>query len=198
MNSHINIYIWLEKTRAQVLMALYSCNVSKSSRLLLFPAGEAQANWHVVFIQKGGGSRREESLWNRVATPRHTPASTLLPMVWPPAGKQTKLQVPYSFPPAAIHQYKTKQRYSWIRDRCKWWAFPPFCLIQFSCYSQGHPQHSKYCRVLIEGQLDYSNHLKRGREHLEMSASLLMPRYLLLPYQQISWWYSSCNCQLFL
>lgn len=175
-------------------MASYSCNVSKPSRLHVFPRREAQANRHVVFIQKGGGPRRGVSLRSRVPTPRRRAAFTLLPMVWPPSGKQTRLQILTLY--FLLLQFtSTRQSNVTLESEISANDEPSLPFLKwFSYCSWGHPQHSKYGRTFVEGQLDYSNHLKRGREHLDMSASLPMPRHLWLPYEQISWWYSSYNC----
>lgn len=151
-------------------------------------------------MQKGEGNLKSDLVKQGCYTQAHTHFNASLPTVWPPACEQTQPPVPYFLLPSSFHSDKTKQCCSWIQEiSANDEPSLPF-LIQFRgiCQNQRHPQYSKYQRVFIEGQLDYSNHPKKGREHPEMNASLPMPRHLLLPYQQINWWYSSCNCWLLL
>lgn len=70
-------YIWLKKTRVQVLMVSYSCNVFKSSTHTYFQVGKPRQTG-VCYLCKREEEIWRASLWNRVATPRPTPITTLL------------------------------------------------------------------------------------------------------------------------
>lgn len=80
-------YIWLKKTRVQVLMVSYSWNIIKSSRHTYFQAGKPRQTG-VCYL-----CRREEGIWSVLVkqdkrpcyTQAHSHYHPSLPTVWPPA-----------------------------------------------------------------------------------------------------------------